>query len=78
MSHALVLQAYLYFWYFLIVSADYCYLLLVLLPVYHFGDGYGKQAVFTAPFSARSFLARLGSSFLLVAVNAKDYYTEVK
>ena len=37
-----------------------------------FGDGYGSQAVFTAPFVARSLLAKLGSNFLVVAVNAKD------
>ena len=37
-----------------------------------FGDGYGNQAVFTAPFFARSFLARFRSSFLLVAANAKE------
>ena len=42
------------------------------------GDAYGNLAVCTLPFFARSFLARLGFSFLLVAVNAKDWYAEVK
>ena len=64
-------------WFFMIfgyVNTKYC----LILPLgYNFGDGYGRQAVFTALRCTRSLLARLGSDFL-VTMNAKDCYTEVK
>ena len=56
------------------------FLILCCLPlplVYHYGNWYGSQTVFTSPFLARSLLARLGSNFL-VATNAQDSHTEVK
>ena len=55
-------------------SLDYMFFLVAFdtTPSIPLGDEYGSQAVFTAPFVARSLLARLGSNFLRVAVNAKD------
>ena len=56
------------------------FLILCCLPlplVYHYGNWYGSQTVFTSPFLARNLLARLGSNFL-VATNAQDSHTEVK